>query len=330
MFITFTVFLYLISVTIGKHTLLITQFKNDEEIPIRSSLVTASIGDNVSFHCKIVGNDTSNKPGVKWVTAPSNNFKFAENDSSTIILSPLKQEDRGTYACVSKTQKLSANVFLFVKPGRKRANFNKHQEEILTFEELKKLEDSVISNKDLPPLYPHYWNSPIPEPIDIAKLDIDRAQDFRKFINDEPKIINTSTYTTFKQSVYIVPVTILVILSLVRLCYHLGNRGRVPWQQLSAPSCNHQICAHRRRTNPAASCILSRANSRLSVLIIQRATNSTSDSTTNPVVNESDVPPAYNDVNSNDSPPTYSEALQNMKGTSSNGTTNGTNSNVSI
>lgn len=137
-----------------------------------------------------------------------------------------------------------------------------------------------------------------------------------KFLKGDPKTITNSTYTTFKQSVYIVPVTILLILSLVRFCYHLGNRTRIPWQQLNVATtnCDHQICAYRRRTNPAASCILSRTDSGLSVLIIQRVSGSTSDSATN-LVAEEDAPPAYNDVNS-DSPPTYIEAVETMNGAS--------------
>ncbi|KAB0792542.1 hypothetical protein PPYR_14501 [Photinus pyralis] len=284
------ILLYLISASLGNHVL-ITQIKNDIEIPIRSSLVTASMGDKVSLHCKLIGNDTTKNLGVQWIANPSFNLKFAEHDFSTIVLYPLMPNNAGTYTCVSKNRKSSAVVDLFVIPGR-----TDYQKEIREMEaRLAQVHNTnfdrfanMMETKTLPPMEFNFLK--------------------------ERKLITSSTYTTFKQLVYIVPVTILLILSLVRFCYYLGNRSQIPWQQLNTPitSCEHQICAYRRRTNPAAPCILSRTNRGLSVLIIQRAASSTSDSATN-LVTEEDAPPAYNDVNA-DSPPTYTEAVETMDG----------------
>ena len=327
----FVIVLYAIVVTVAKNRLVITHFKNDKEVPIGSLRVNASIGDNATFHCKIHGNLT-NQP-LKWIKTPSDNFKSASNDSSKLVLFPVQLKDQAKYSCITKSEKLRKSIDLFInseKHWKDRnlpidSDFLQHAFDLpdrpLHFTNYDHFKDSDLKPfKEFKPIeIPEVGGILEYKPIDFSNLNLETSKEGH---------IQTYTYSHFKQSIYIVPITILIVLGFVRLCYYLRNQTNVPWQQLNSPECTHQICIHRRRVNPSASCILQRANSRLSVLIIQRVTGTSEEgaNNNNNQVEESDAPPAYNDVNSNDLPPTYNEAVESMHNSSN--VTNNTNNPV--
>ncbi|KAF5278872.1 hypothetical protein FQR65_LT03561 [Abscondita terminalis] len=104
------------------------------------------------------------------------------------------------------------------------------------------------------------------------------------------------------------PAVIVIILGLVRMCYYFRSRSNASWERLRTANCRHQLCMHRRRADPMATCLLqSTRTSALSIVIVGAPVNENGIENS---VSEGDRPPAYNEVIPQDLPPTYNEAIE--------------------
>ncbi|KAF5287767.1 hypothetical protein FQA39_LY15703 [Lamprigera yunnana] len=280
------VFLLILHLAKGRHSIIIAQLLNNVEIPLNSTRFMASFGENLTFHCYVnmkLRNNTHVHKNVVWSSSSFHVHKN-EKDQSVLNIPGVNYFDEGQYNCKSDKYRLLRSFHLYVI---------KYDINRIDFADPNEFDHIMLHNRAQIPLsnfsigyMPNFTNIKLPEIT------------YNKF----PR------YGGDKSPIFVIPGVIIIIVGLVRMCYYL-KREKIPWEHLTSPVCNHQLCEHHRRRNANAGCLLqgSESNGTLSILIVPRVPE-----TDNPT-DEADVPPVYSDVSSQDSPPSYNEAVQNMK-----------------